>query len=164
MVILILTEPRWWGNDIDKITPNQTINIRNADWIFRCLGLTLQMEYFRYIVSLLRQESCVVESDSFCNWIVNYAMTRTLNEKWHDCTCTWDDSCATVFNPSTLFSLYNSLWLTKWLETVSFMMTSSNGNISRVTDPLCHRWIPLTKASDVKLWCFLWSAPERTVE
>ena len=29
-------------------------------------------------------------------------------------------------------------------------MTSSNGNIFRVTGPLCHRWIPLTKASDVK--------------
>ena len=30
--------------------------------------------------------------------------------------------------------------------------------------PLCgeftgHRWIPLTKASDAELWCFLWSAP-----
>ena len=33
-----------------------------------------------------------------------------------------------------------------------------------VTGPLCgefigHRWIPLTKASDAELWCFLWSAP-----
>ena len=27
-----------------------------------------------------------------------------------------------------------------------------------------HRWIPRTKASDAKLWCFLWSAPEYTVE
>ena len=49
------------------------------------------------------------------------------------------------------------------------MMTSSNGNIFRVTGPLCeeftgHRWIPLTKASDAELWCFLWSAPEQTVE
>ena len=39
------------------------------------------------------------------------------------------------------------------------MMTSSNGNISRVTGPLCgeftgHRWIPRTKASDAELWCF----------
>ena len=25
-------------------------------------------------------------------------------------------------------------------------------------------WIPLTKASDAALWCFLWSAPEQTVE
>ena len=35
------------------------------------------------------------------------------------------------------------------------MMTSSNGNIFRVTGPLCgeftcHRWIPLTKASDIR--------------
>ena len=40
------------------------------------------------------------------------------------------------------------------------MMTSSNGNIFRVTGPLCgeftgHRWIPLTKASGAELWCFL---------
>ena len=44
------------------------------------------------------------------------------------------------------------------------MMTSSNGNIFRITGPLCgefasHLWIPRTKASDVELWCFLWSAP-----
>ena len=44
------------------------------------------------------------------------------------------------------------------------MMTSSNGNIFRFTVPLCgeftgHRWIPLTKASDAELWCFLWSVP-----
>ena len=40
------------------------------------------------------------------------------------------------------------------------MMTSSNGNIFRVTGHLCgeftdHRWIPCTKASDAELWCFL---------
>ena len=45
------------------------------------------------------------------------------------------------------------------------MMTSSNGNIFRVTGHLCReftgpRWIPHTKASDVELWCLLWSAPE----
>ena len=48
-------------------------------------------------------------------------------------------------------------------------MTSSNGNIFRVTGPLWgestgHRRILLTKASDVELWRFLWSAPEQTVE
>ena len=26
------------------------------------------------------------------------------------------------------------------------------------------RWIPLTKASNAEFWCFLWSAPEQTVE
>ena len=49
------------------------------------------------------------------------------------------------------------------------MMTSSNGNIFCVTSPLCeeftgHRRIPLKKPSDAELWCFLWSAPEQTVE
>ena len=38
----------------------------------------------------------------------------------------------------------------------------------RVTGPLCgkftgHRCIPITKASDAELWCFLWSAPEQKV-
>ena len=61
-----------------------------------------------------------------------------------------------------------------WLEWYiiflhDIMMTPSNGNIFRLTDPLCgeftgHRWIPLTNISDAELWCFLWSAPERTVE
>ena len=49
------------------------------------------------------------------------------------------------------------------------VMTSSNGNIFRVTGSLWgestgDRWIPLTKASDAELKCFLWSAPEQTVE
>ena len=48
---------------------------------------------------------------------------------------------------------------------IKIMMTSSNGNIFRVTGPLCReftgpRWIPRTKASDAELWYFLWSAPE----
>ena len=56
-----------------------------------------------------------------------------------------------------------------YAETRSHMMTSSNGNIFRITGPLCgeftgHRWIPITKASDVELWCFLWSSPEQMFE
>ena len=54
------------------------------------------------------------------------------------------------------------------LECVSLpcMMTSSNGNIFRVTGHLCGeftgpRWIPRTKASDAELWCFLWWGPNK---
>ena len=52
-----------------------------------------------------------------------------------------------------------------WCVLCLYIMTSSNGNIFRVTGHLCgeftgHRWIPRTKASDAELWCFLWSAPE----
>ena len=43
-------------------------------------------------------------------------------------------------------------------------MTPSNGNIFRVTGPLCgdftgHWWIPLTKASDAEPWCLFWYVP-----
>ena len=46
---------------------------------------------------------------------------------------------------------------------LDIMKTSSNGNIFRLTGPLCdeftgHRRIPRTKASDAELRCFLWSA------
>ena len=49
------------------------------------------------------------------------------------------------------------------------MMTSSNGNIFHVTDPLWgesagHPCVPPTRASDTELWCFLLSAPQQTVE
>ena len=42
-------------------------------------------------------------------------------------------------------------------------------NIFRVTGPLVgefngHMLIPITKASDAEFWCFLWFAPESTVE
>ena len=48
-------------------------------------------------------------------------------------------------------------------------MASSNGNIFNATGLLwgestSHWWIPLTKASDAELWCFLWSAPEQMLE
>ena len=48
------------------------------------------------------------------------------------------------------------------------MMTSSNGNVFRITGPLCgeligHRWIPGTKANDAEVWYFLRSVPEQTV-
>ena len=74
------------------------------------------------------------------------------------------------------FQLYGGIFLVRsWKCQKSFIMdtahvsifimvTSSNGNIFRVTGPLCgeftgHQWIPRTKASDAELWCFLWSAP-----
>ena len=46
-----------------------------------------------------------------------------------------------------------------------YIMTSSNGNIFRVTGHLCGeftgpRWIPLTKPNDADLWCLRWSASE----
>ena len=69
--------------------------------------------------------------------------------------------------PKISFKYPIGQWVTERKTVI--MMTSSNGNIFRVTGPLCgeftgHRWIALTKVSDAELWCFLWSAPEQTVE
>ena len=63
-------------------------------------------------------------------------------------------------NKRLMNTLFNTVY--QYLLTHSFMMTSSNGNIFRVTGRLCGeftgpRWIPHTKASDAELWCFLWS-------
>ena len=63
-------------------------------------------------------------------------------------------------------NMHRSWLATAWL--ISWMMTSSKWNILCVTglawgESTCHWWIPLTKAIDAD-FCFLWSAPEQTVE
>ena len=70
-------------------------------------------------------------------------------------------SAKLTFEMLTVHEWRQSFSTDKWLL---FMMTSLNGNIFRVTGPLCgeftgHRWIPRTKASDAKLWCVLWFGP-----
>ena len=74
----------------------------------------------------------------------------------------------TKWSVSTL-GLFYVLLVSDHGRYIGVMMTSSNGNIFRVTGHLCGeftglRWIPHTKASDAELWCFLWSAPEQTLE
>ena len=53
----------------------------------------------------------------------------------------------------------------RFFQRLVHMITSSNGNIFRVTGHMCgqftgRRWILRTKASDAELWCFLWIASE----
>ena len=73
-------------------------------------------------------------------------------------TSSWKQS--DCYGAKTDYTLYKGIF---------GMMTSSSGNIFRVTGPLWgeftdHRWIPFTKASDAGFWYFLWSVPEQTVE
>ena len=44
------------------------------------------------------------------------------------------------------------------MEIFSFLLAPLRGESTG------HRWIPLAKASDADLWCFLWRAPEQTAE
>ena len=75
-------------------------------------------------------------------------------------------SCAILSSISVRKTHPKSRLCVPWLtQGTLVMMTSSNGNIFRVTGHLCGeftgpRWIPHTKASDAELWCSLWSAPE----
>ena len=67
-----------------------------------------------------------------------------------------------------VYRLHGSFPWEYWMV-MDYTMTSSNGNIFRVTGHLCreltgHRGSPRTKVSDAELWCFLWSAPEWMVE
>ena len=65
----------------------------------------------------------------------------------------------------TLYAKYSQnihmlLFRTRASDFIQIMMTSSNGNIFRVTGLLCgeftgDRWIPRTKANDAELGCFL---------
>ena len=60
---------------------------------------------------------------------------------------------------------YDAVYLIQYAHDWLYMMTSSNGNIFRVTGSLRgeftgRRWIPPTKASEADHWCFRWSAPE----
>ena len=78
-----------------------------------------------------------------------------------------------VYYRSYMFHLFTNSWslpfiasMVVFLWLMELMMTSSNGNIFRISGPLCgefagHRWIPHTKASYAELWCFLWSPPEK---
>ena len=79
-------------------------------------------------------------------------------------SCTNQSKWLICFKLPSQWTLHNLA-----LEIIVYMMTSSNGSIFRVTCPLCgeftgHWWIPLTKASDTELWCFLWSTSEQRVK
>ena len=63
-------------------------------------------------------------------------------------------------NQKMLMDPHDNLWGTS--NYVQNMVTSSNGIIFRVNGPFqwgIHR-SPVTEASDVELWCFLWSTPQ----
>ena len=72
----------------------------------------------------------------------------------------WRMLCSTRYWPmrEDVTLVVFSLWASPC--SVRAMMMSWNGNILRVTGPLCgeftgHRWILLTKANDAELWFFI---------
>ena len=91
-------------------------------------------------------------------WLVDFLHKGPVMPKtilWHDFIINWD-----IWKCSVCQRYH---WLMMKINTI--MVTSSNGNICRVTGPLCGEctgqwWIPRTKASNAALWCSLSSAPQ----
>ena len=97
---------------------------------------------------------------------INIVMQYIIWDGACQCCMTVHDALQWVWPEPTRFAqclvVGFSMIIIRWLEC---MMTSSNGNIYRVTGPLCeeftgHWWIPLTEVSDAGIWYFLWSATE----
>ena len=90
------------------------------------------------------------------NWFPTFQIIRKMQKT----------SCMILNGLSSTYILKDADFEVHYLVYFPFkMMTSSSGNIFRVTGHLCqestgHRWIPRTKASDAELWCFLRSTPE----
>ena len=89
-------------------------------------------------------------------FVVTPTSTYSANNSWIISSC--------LLESATCETVEHALYLV-CLCSLCCMMTSSNGNIFRVTGPLCgeftgRRWIPRIKASDAELWCFHWSTPE----
>ena len=122
--------------------------------------------------SLLRRwlRRCTNEETVSHTLIISY-LIRFANIRYRTTTCAWKGShprmvyraiCAAhlFFKRRYHQDISYYSWATLWAVNRHTMMMSSNGNIFRGTGPLWgestgHRWIPLTGASDVELWCFV---------
>ena len=137
--------------------------------------LTTQLHIFTWVINVIDTQLCdrIIYSIHIIDplWVEvpitgGFPSQRTMMRKgFHVMTSAWS-------------KLLNKVWKMRrvnlckcyWFNGTSFscglcMMTSSNGNMFRVTGQLCGeftgpRWIPRTKASDAQLWCFLWCTSE----
>ena len=98
-------------------------------------------------------------------WHINHVLTSWPESRWSICSMgRWLCGCSLLWTGlganQTYFRKKAQLGALLWWKTSRCMMTSSNGNIFRVTGLFCgeftgHRCIPNTKASDAELWCMI---------
>ena len=116
------------------------------------------------IVSLENPVALFIKNEKQ-HWMICAALRRNSRNSFalliNPCLCRWRKIIPLV----SWFAMHDSINNVSVIL-VNIMMTSSNGNIFRVTGHLCgkftgHRRIPRTKVSNAELWCFLWSASEK---
>ena len=148
------------GNSCILIQENP---FQNAIWKMVAILFQLQcVNWLRHI--------CELGHQSLGYWLVlipHQAMVNTDWVKGHFSTKPLSEPTLDLLTIGPMHISHFSQWYYNNADgscLVKYMMTSSNGNLFRVTGPLCGeftglQWIPRTKASDAELWCFLWSAP-----
>ena len=116
----------------------------------------------------------LLEIPASANKVLKYKRNSCYIEQLHpDRKTTWlllqDNTPLSTFQQSCPWTGSTFVVMKAWTSSDVFIITSTNGNIFRVTGFLCgeftgHRWIPCTKDSDAELWHFFLSASEPTVE
>ena len=136
-----------------------------------CTNPSIQRKYFFWLIHVSSFEQIVL-NEMYCYCpikIITYHQTVDSNKSMRGnkteiagCQKRWKNTYVLlqVFCPWSVDLPWGQYtWCVPFKHCI--MMTSSNGNIFRVTGHLCGeftglRWIPRTKASDAELWCFLW--------
>ena len=127
--------------------------------------------YFMKVEQLLDYQVSIMDDDALVlhHWVSITLIARFMGP-------TWGPSGAdrTQVGPMLApWSLLSGAWmLMPWYSTSSARLSSSHDDVIKWKHfprywPFvrgCHRWIPLTKTSDVELWCFFLSAPEKMIE
>ena len=168
LVFVFLVEP------IDR-PPTETQRLVNAShktfWATPCQNIlysSARMPFLEMMVCMFSPHSNVRPNDgqiAWCQfaaydwtpWYVPHISIR-LNDKIFHCCALVEEGVQIQVRFSNAIVIEGDLSVTS--ASTRDMMTSSNGNIFRVTGHLCrvftgHRWIPRTKASDAERWCFL---------
>ena len=130
---------------------------------------------------LFRVPQCSIQNKMCTSWLGDifprdWSFLRGIGSSPHKGSVMWSNNAfcyVGLLNKQCSGRCFDTRWLSSdvtgmWnaIHVLSSFMTSSSGNLFRVSGPLQGEdgWIPLTKANDADLWCFLWSAPEQTVE
>ena len=151
-----------------KMTAVQSMHSTEVNEVVRGILSRFSSHEYSSFVNGIRKASFVYQSFAKCNVYWSYLKWQRRLTHYELLTLH-----GLAFSEVLLPSQYTNKY---WLKRNNFlpcyapglfrsiiMMTSSNGNIFRLTGHLCgdfigHRWIPHTKASDAELWCFLSSA------
>ena len=151
---LLRYRSHWVIDHVDQIL-RQKINSR-ANWCVIICRLSTKHDFIVYNISLLEPFTCI-RQDCARLPLVNVVIGRLCWNIWVKLTGADADVPTMRSNLTILVTDYTGAWWRHQMLTFSALLAFCE------VESTGHRWIPLTKASDAELWCFLWSVPELKV-